>query len=78
MADLLSIAGSYLPTPALEMIEQAYAVADKAHAGVLRRSGEPYVLHPLAAALIVAEMRLDAITIISALLHDVVEDTQVG
>ena len=52
--------------------------ADRAHAGMVRRSGEPYVLHPLAAALIVAGMRLDATTIMAALLHDVVEDTNVG
>lgn len=78
LALLLERAGQYLPASALEPIEQAYAMADLAHAGVVRRSGEPYVLHPLSAALIVADMHLDAVTIISALLHDVVEDTPVG
>jgi GTP pyrophosphokinase len=60
------------------MIEQAYRLAEQAHTGMVRRSGEPYVQHPLAAAMIVADMHLDAITIVSALLHDVVEDTSVG
>jgi guanosine-3',5'-bis(diphosphate) 3'-pyrophosphohydrolase len=76
--DLLGIAGTYLPQPALELIVQAYDMADRAHAGVLRRSGESYVSHPLASAMIVANMHLDVVTIISALLHDVVEDTSVG
>src|SRR5579864_244144 len=78
LADLLSLAGGYLPASGLEIIEQAYGLAEQAHAGVFRRSGEPYVQHPLAAAMIVADMHLDAITIVSALLHDVVEDTSVG
>jgi GTP pyrophosphokinase len=78
LADLLALAGSYLPAQALETIEQAYELADHAHAGMVRRSGEPYVVHPLAAALILAGMHLDATTIIAALLHDVVEDTNVG
>jgi len=78
LADLLSLAGGYLPTPGLEMIEQAYRLAEQAHTGMVRRSGEPYVQHPLAAALIVADMQLDAVTIVSALLHDVVEDTSIG
>jgi GTP pyrophosphokinase len=60
------------------MIKNAYALADRAHAGTFRRSGEPYVQHPLAAAMIVAQMHLDATTIIAALLHDVVEDTNVS
>ncbi|MDB5077305.1 MAG: (p)ppGpp synthetase [Chloroflexi bacterium] len=75
---LLDVAGTYLPAQALEPIRQAYRFAEEAHEGMVRRSGEPYVMHPLAAALIVAEMHLDATTIVSALLHDVVEDTNVG
>jgi GTP pyrophosphokinase len=78
LADLLALAGSYLPAPALEQIERAYALADRAHAGMVRRSGEPYVVHPLAAAIILARMRLDVTTIVATLLHDVVEDTTVG
>ncbi len=76
--DLLTIAGTYLPEQALEPIAEAYRLAERAHEGMVRRSGEPYVTHPLAAALIVADMHLDATTIISALLHDVVEDTSVS
>ena len=78
LADLLAVASTYLPAPALATIERGYALADRAHAGMVRRSGEPYVLHPLAAALILAQMHLDATTIVAALLHDVVEDTNIG
>ena len=78
LADLIAVAGTYLPDPALATIERGYALADRAHAGMVRRSGEPYVLHPLAAALILARMQLDATTIVAALLHDVVEDTNIG
>ncbi|MBA2624919.1 MAG: bifunctional (p)ppGpp synthetase/guanosine-3',5'-bis(diphosphate) 3'-pyrophosphohydrolase, partial [Acidimicrobiia bacterium] len=55
----------------------AYAVAAEAHAGQRRRSGEPYVTHPLAVATIVAELGLDEVTVVAALLHDAVEDTHV-
>ena len=57
-------------------IERAYAVADQAHAGQLRKSGEPYITHPLAVAEILADIGLDEATIIAALLHDTVEDTE--
>lgn len=56
-------------------IEKAYAFSEKAHAGQFRRSGEPYVTHPLGVAAILAELRLDVATIITGLLHDTVEDT---
>jgi guanosine-3',5'-bis(diphosphate) 3'-pyrophosphohydrolase len=59
------------------LIEAAFEVAREAHAGQLRRSGGPYIAHPLGVALIVAELGLDDITIASALLHDAVEDTSV-
>jgi GTP pyrophosphokinase len=59
------------------LIEHAYHKAEKAHAGQTRNSGEPYVTHCLAVALILAEMRLDAEAIAAALLHDVLEDTDV-
>jgi GTP diphosphokinase / guanosine-3',5'-bis(diphosphate) 3'-diphosphatase len=61
----------------LELIRRAYKYADEAHRGQLRRSGEPYITHPLAVATILAELRLDAVTLAAALLHDVVEDTKV-
>ena len=57
------------------LIEKAYEYAEKAHSGQLRKSGEPYIIHPLNVAYIVADLGLDTQTICAALLHDVVEDT---
>ena len=68
----------YLEAQQVEKCQQAYLFADKAHQGQMRRSGEPYISHPVAAALILAEMRLDYQTIIATLLHDVVEDTLIS
>ena len=72
---LLVEAQKYLAPQDLEEIQRAYDVANEAHGGVVRRSGEPYIQHPLEVALLVAHMRIDADGIIAALLHDVVEDT---
>ena len=58
----------------LEKIKKAYAVAEEYHRGQVRRSGEPYILHPIAVAEIVAELQLDTDSICAAFLHDVVED----
>lgn len=58
------------------MIERAYRVAEKAHEGQTRQSGEPYITHPLAVAQILAELGIGPITIAAALLHDTVEDTE--
>ncbi len=60
-----------------ELIERAYRMADQAHHGQMRASGEAYMFHPLAVAAILAEMHLDAPTIAAALLHDVAEDTAI-
>jgi GTP pyrophosphokinase len=60
------------------VIERAYAVAEKAHAGKLRETGEPYIQHPLAVALLLTRTGMDADTIAAGLLHDVVEDTDVS
>ncbi|KTD61511.1 bifunctional GTP diphosphokinase/guanosine-3',5'-bis pyrophosphate 3'-pyrophosphohydrolase [Legionella spiritensis] len=68
----------YLEQPYIEKCYQAYLVAEKAHHGQMRRSGEPYITHPVAAALILARMRLDYQTIMATLLHDVVEDTSIS
>lgn len=68
----------YLEQPLIEKCYQAYLVAEKAHHGQMRRSGEPYITHPVAAALILARMRLDYQTIMATLLHDVVEDTSIS
>lgn len=61
----------------LEMIELAYRTADELHAGVRRRSGEPYICHPLAVARLLVDLGMDNESIAAALLHDVVEDTPI-
>lgn len=68
----------YLEQAQIDKCFQAYLVAEKAHHGQMRRSGEPYITHPVAAALILARMRLDYQTIMATLLHDVVEDTSIS
>lgn len=68
----------YLEPEFIDKCHQAYLVADNAHKGQMRRSGEPYISHPVAAALILAKMRLDYQTIMATLLHDVVEDTSLS
>jgi guanosine-3',5'-bis(diphosphate) 3'-pyrophosphohydrolase len=68
----------YLEQPQVEKCYQAYLVAEKAHEGQMRRSGEPYITHPVAAALILAKMRMDYQTIMATLLHDVIEDTHIS
>lgn len=65
----------YMDQAQVDKCYQAYCVAHEAHSGQKRRSGEPYITHPVAAALILARMRLDHQTIMATLLHDVVEDT---
>src|ERR1043165_8954252 len=63
------------PRASVDQIVKAYEVAEAAHEGQMRRSGEPYITHPLAVATIVAHFGLDETTIVAALLHDAVEDT---
>lgn len=75
---LLEKASAYIKEPDLERIRGAYEFADEAHHGQVRKSGEPYILHPLAVADIVVNMQMDALSVIAALLHDVVEDTTVS
>jgi GTP pyrophosphokinase len=65
----------YHPSTDLSLVEKAYQVADKSHQGQLRKSGEPYINHPVSVAIILAELEMDKETIVAALLHDVVEDT---
>lgn len=74
---LKEVAAHYLSEPHLEALRQAYLVARDAHQGQTRSSGEPYIIHPIAVARILAEMRLDHETLMAALLHDVIEDTEV-
>ena len=66
---------SYNPAADFEQIRAAFEFADKSHANQKRKSGEPYIIHPLAVAQIVAEQKLDSESIEAALLHDVIEDT---
>jgi RelA/SpoT family (p)ppGpp synthetase len=75
LQDLLDETGQYLAPQDMERIDRAYDLANRAHMGVRRRSGEPYIQHPLEVALLLADMRIDADGIAAALLHDVVEDT---
>ncbi|MBR1702343.1 MAG: bifunctional (p)ppGpp synthetase/guanosine-3',5'-bis(diphosphate) 3'-pyrophosphohydrolase [Lachnospiraceae bacterium] len=65
----------YHPSDDTSMIEKAYAMASEAHKDQLRKSGEPYIIHPLNVAIILADLELDKETIVAGLLHDVVEDT---
>ncbi|OTG67150.1 RelA/SpoT family protein [Acinetobacter silvestris] len=69
------IIDAYLPTSDVERVLVACDYADMAHSGITRKSGEPYILHPIAVSCILAHMRLDAETLMAALLHDVIEDT---
>jgi len=73
-SSLLTKASEYLPADRVDLIRAAYEFAARAHQGQLRRSGEPYVEHPLHAAVTLADLRLDADTLVAALLHDVPED----
>lgn len=67
--------GSYLPQEQIQQVCRAYFYAEQAHDGQYRKSGEPYIIHPLAVADILASMQLDYQTLMAAMLHDVIEDT---
>ncbi|MFC4600366.1 RelA/SpoT family protein [Cohnella hongkongensis] len=74
---LLEKASTYMKEQDLQKIRDAYEFAEEAHRGQVRKSGEPYILHPVAVAEICMGMQMDVITVMAALLHDVVEDTKV-
>jgi guanosine-3',5'-bis(diphosphate) 3'-pyrophosphohydrolase len=74
---LLAAAGRYLGADEMETLRHACAFAAEAHAGQQRASGDPYIAHPLAVALTLAELRLDTAALVAAVLHDVPEDTGV-
>lgn len=76
LEDFLDKVKAYDPGADLALIERAYHFSEKAHEGQFRRSGEPYVTHPLGVAAILADLRLDQATVITGLLHDTVEDTK--
>ena len=73
--ELINSVLKYHPSTDISMIEKAYKVASEAHEGQKRKSGEPYIIHPLCVAIILADLELDKETIVAALLHDAVEDT---
>ncbi len=77
-SELLARCSQFLSKADVERIRQAFMYADDAHLGQFRKSGEPYITHPLAVANILAEWRLDAVTICAGLMHDVLEDTKVA
>lgn len=74
--DLIALVRNYNPRTNAEQIRKAYAYGMAMHEGQLRKSGEPYFTHPVAVAAILTEQRLDDATIITALLHDTIEDTR--
>lgn len=75
--DLCDRIQNYIPNCDFSLIDRAYHFAERAHAGQIRRSGEPFFFHPLGVAGILADLRLDLATIATGLLHDTVEDTAV-
>jgi len=76
--DLSNALSAYLDEQQIDKVYQAYRFGATAHEGQTRRSGEPYICHPLAVARILSDMRLNCETIIAAILHDVIEDTDVS
>ncbi len=77
VSDLLAMLESYLEPEEIKQIYSAYLFGAEAHDGQVRMSGEAYIFHPLAVARILAEMHMDSASITAALLHDVVEDTDI-
>ena len=73
--DLLDRVRSYNPDADLELLRRAYVFSALEHKGQVRHSGEPYLVHPLEVADILAGMKLDVVCVAAGLLHDVVEDT---
>ncbi len=74
--DLIALVRNYNPRTNADLIRRAYAYGKRMHEGQVRKSGEPYFSHPVAVAAILTEMRLDDATLITALLHDTIEDTR--
>ena len=73
--DILDRVGGYHPDPDLDLIKKAYVYSAKVHQGQIRKSGEPYLVHPLEVAGILAELKLDESSVVTGLLHDTIEDT---
>ncbi len=73
--DLIERVHRYHPSDEVSLIEKAYQTASEAHKGQVRKSGEPYIIHPLCVGIILADLEMDKETIVAGLLHDVLEDT---
>jgi len=73
--DILDRVATYHPDPDLDLIKKAYVYSAKVHQGQLRKSGEPYLIHPLEVAGLLAELKLDEASVVTGLLHDTIEDT---
>ncbi len=76
ISDVIDMVKAQSPDANTDMIYVAYKFAENAHKGVKRRSGEPYIIHPVQTAFIAAQLEMDVVSICSALLHDVIEDTE--
>ena len=74
--DILDKITGYHPDADLDIVERAYVYSARVHAGQVRLSGEPYLMHPLEVANILADMRLDVVSVAAGILHDVLEDTR--
>src|ERR1700733_8381006 len=75
LSDILERVSAYHPSPDLDVIKKAYVYSAKVHQWQVRMSGEPYLIHPLEVAGILAELKLDEASIVTGLLHDTIEDT---
>src|ERR1700760_806861 len=73
--DILEKVSAYHADPDLDIIKKAYVYSAKVHQGQLRKSGEPYLVHPLEVAGVLAQLKLDEASIVTGLLHDTIEDT---
>jgi GTP diphosphokinase / guanosine-3',5'-bis(diphosphate) 3'-diphosphatase len=78
LATLTTKLQSYLTTEQVNAVRRAFFYSEQAHDGQVRRTGQPYVTHPLAVAGILADMRMDHQSLVAALLHDVIEDTGIS
>jgi GTP pyrophosphokinase/guanosine-3',5'-bis(diphosphate) 3'-pyrophosphohydrolase len=74
--DLIALVRNYNPRSNADLIRRAYAYGMQMHEGQFRKSGEPYFTHPVAVAAILTEQQLEDATIVTALLHDTIEDTK--
>ena len=75
--ELIKKIKKYHPSENVELIERAYRISEEAHRGQIRKSGEPYIVHPMITAMILAELKADKETIAAGILHDIIEDTDV-